>query len=259
MNWVIAIPSYQRSDIIRTHTLAVLARYDIPHQLITVFVSDSDQYLEYRSVIPITIQIIVGKLGLAEQRGCILDHFPIGTHIVMIDDDLSGFVERREDGGIRPLTSLRAVIDKGFAEAVKANCCLWGVYPVPNGFFMRPTITQDLKFIIGSFWGIINPGSSGDRGISSSLSEKEDYFRTLICFERDGAVVRINDVSPKTKYYATTGGMQSNPNRVRDQKLAVDFLMNKWPTLVYLNTRRKNSEFPEVLLRSARAPRAPKE
>ena len=255
MNWVIAIPSYKRSDLIQTKTLATLSRYEIPHEIITIFVATQEEYLEYRSVLPDTLQIVIGKLGLAQQRNFILDWYPVGSHVVCMDDDISAFVERTEEGGIRPLTSLRAVIDKGFAEAVKANCCLWGVYPVPNGFFMRSSVTQDLKFIIGSFWGIINPGSSGDRGIHLKFSEKEDYFRTLICFERDGAVVRLNYVSPVTNYYKTIGGMQSNPNRVRDQKLAVDFLMNRWPSLVHLNTRRKNSEFPEILLRGPRAPK----
>jgi len=252
MDLVIAIPSYKRSALIQTHTLAVLARYDIPQDRITVFVANEEEFLEYRSVIPDKIQIVIGKLGLAPQRNFILDHFPIGTHIVMMDDDLSNFVERTEVGGIRPLTSLRAVIDTGFAEAEKAGASLWGVNPVPNGFFMRPSVTQDLRFIIGSFWGIINPGSSGERGIHLDFSEKEDYIRSILCFQRDGAVVRLNDVSPKTKYYATTGGMQSNPNRMKDQKTAVEYLLDRWPLLVHLNTRRKTSEYPEILLRGPR-------
>jgi len=250
MDWAIAIPSYKRSALIQTKTLSTLARYDIPNDRITVFVANQEEYLVYRAAFPDTLKIVIGRLGLAPQRNFILDHFPVGTHIVMVDDDLAGFVEKGEEGGIRPLTSLRAVIDKGFAEAVKANCCLWGVYPVPNGFYMRSSVTYDLKFCVGSFWGIINTGTTGERGIHLEHNQKEDYLRTLLSFERDGKVVRINYVSPKTVYYKTAGGMQC-PDRVKDQQTAVEYLVDRWPLLVHINSRRR-SQYPEILLRSPR-------
>lgn len=250
MNWQIAIPSYKRSDIIQSKTLAVLEKYSIPLELITIFVSDPDQYLVYRAVLPDTIQIVIGELGLAEQRNFILDWFPVGTHIFFIDDDVTGFIQLVGNGK-KVMESFTEMIDTGFAEAEKANCCLWGLAPCPNPFFMKRTVTSNLMFIIGSAFGMINPGSSGDRGIHLDFSEKEDYIRSILCYERDGAVVRLNYISPVTKYYKTVGGMQS-PDRLQDQKLAVDFLMNHWPTLVHLNKRRKNSEYPEILLRGPR-------
>jgi hypothetical protein len=247
------IPSYKREETVQKKTLATLQRYGIPANQITIFVANDEQKAVYAAALPkgAVKELIVGQPGLAQVRNFILDYYPKGTRIVMMDDDVTGFVERREDGGIRPLKSLKAVIHKGFAEAAKAGATLWGVYPVPNGFFMKPTITRDLKFIIGSFWGIINPGAGPD-GIRLPMSEKEDYIRTLMAFDRDGVVVRLNYVSPKTAYYKEPGGMQTDPQRLAKQKVAVKYLLETWPDKVMLNPRRK-SEYPEILLRRIKA------
>jgi hypothetical protein len=253
-NWRIVIPSYKREETVQNKTLATLKHYGIPASKITIFVANQEQKAVYEAALPkgAVSKLIVGEPGLAQVRNYILDYYPKGTKIVMMDDDVTGFVERREDGGIRPLRSLKTVIQRGFAEAEKAGASLWGVYPVPNGFFMKPTISRDLKFIIGSFWGIINPGASGKGGIKLPMSEKEDYIRTLLSFDRDGVVVRINYVSPKTAYYKEPGGMQTDPKRMEKQHTAVKFLMDTWPDKVMLNPRRK-SDYPEILLRRVKA------
>lgn len=251
MNWQIVIPSYQRHDLIQTKTLAVLSRYGIPETKITVFVASQEEYETYRAVLPDTIQIVIGELGLAQVRNYILDYYEVGTNIFFMDDDISGFIELSGDGKKVDLQSFTEMVTLGFAEAEKAGASLWGLSPVPNPFFMKQIISTNLKFIIGSAFGMINPGSSGERGIVLPMSEKEDYIRTIMCYERDNAVVRLNYISPVTKYYKTVGGMQA-PDRLENQKTAVDFLLTRWPSLVYLNTRRKNSEYPEVLLRGPR-------
>lgn len=251
-DWRIIIPSYKREETIQKKTLATLASYNIPVEKIYIVVADEDQQKIYEEALPKwdRTHIIVGVPGLAPVRNFILDNVAKkGEKIVMMDDDVSGFVERTDDGKIQRLRSLTAIIEKGFKEAEKAGAILWGVYPVPNGFFMKPTVSTDLKFIIGSFWGIINPTAKKDsRGIELPLSEKEDYIRTLMCWDRDHVVVRINYVSPKTAYYKEPGGMQTDPKRLEKQKTAVDFMLKKWPNLVMLNPRRK-SDYPEVLLR----------
>jgi hypothetical protein len=253
-DWIVVIPSYKREETVQKKTLATLKHYGIPASKITIFVADKDQKAAYEAAIPkgTVKEFIVGEPGLAQVRNFILDYYPKGTKIVMMDDDVTGFVERTDDGKMRPLRSLVNVINTGFKTAEKTGASLWGVYPVPNGFFMKPTITTDLKFIIGSFWGIINPGASGPKGIKLPMSEKEDYIRTLMSFDRDGKVVRINYVSPKTAYYKEPGGMQTDPRRLEKQKTAVEYLLKTWPDKVMLNPRRK-SDYPEILLRRGAA------
>ena len=52
----------------------------------------------------------------------------------------------------------------------------------------------------------------------------------------------------KTAYYKEPGGMQSDPKRAEKQRVAVDFILKKWPHLAMINPRRKG-DFPEILLR----------
>ena len=251
-DWRIIIPSYKRETTVQKKTLTTLAEYNIPEEKIWIVVADAEQKKIYEAAMPAwnKSHILVGVPGLAQVRNYILDNIAKkGEKIVMMDDDVTGFVERTHDGKMKRLTSLKDVIETGFREAEKAGAILWGVYPVPNGFFMKPTITTDLKFIIGSFWGIINPTATKDAGgIELPMSEKEDYIRTLMAWDRDKTVVRINYVSPKTAYYKEPGGMQSDPKRVEKQHVAVDYMMKKWPHLVMRNPRRKG-DYPEVLLR----------
>ena len=63
---------------------------------------------------------------------------------------------------VKPLYSLIGLIERGFELVTAEKCSLWGIYPVNNGLFMKDTITTDLRFIMGSFWGIINPQAYKD-------------------------------------------------------------------------------------------------
>ena len=250
MDYSVVIPSYKRPEGCRDKTLAVLHEYRIPKEKIFVVVADKEQKALYEAALdPKTYgKILVGVPGLAEVRNWIFEHFPKGTNLISCDDDLRGFIEydanaKRHE---RKLRSLKDIIKRGFSECKKANCGFWGVYPSANGFFMKPTVTTDLKFNIGSFWGCINPGKE----IHIDRSEKEDYERTLKFFVRDEAVVRLNFVSPKTAYYKEPGGMQTR-NRTKHQHAAVKALLKKYPQFVKSNPTRK-SGFPEIRIADRR-------
>jgi hypothetical protein len=252
----IAIPSYKRHETLQTKTLAVLKEYRIPSNKITVFVANKDEEKIYKEYLdPKTYgKIVVAEKGLTNARNFISDYFPVGTLLVSMDDDIKGFLEY--DGSAprkeRPLRSLLGVIKRGFQECVKNGCRLWGVYSVPNGFFMKDTVSTDLKFLVGSFWGCVNPGTKGSHGVKMIMDEKEDYYRTLQYFLQDGKVVRLNFVAPKTAYYKEPGGMQENPERKKKQEHAVKFLLAKYPEFVALNPTRK-SGFMEIRLKDMRA------
>lgn len=248
MDWVVVIPSYNRVQTLKEKTLAVLAQYKIPKSKIYLFVANEEQEKLYKEIEGSVGHIVVGVKGLAEVRNFIFDYFPKGKKLVFMDDDVRSLIEF--DGGSKrheqPLRSLTTVINKGFAECDKANARLWGVYPVPNGFFMKDTVTTDLRFIIGSFWGCLNPSSDLKLKFGS---EKEDYQRTLQFWEADGVVVRLNFVAPKTAYYKEPGGMQDDgmEARVAKQKAAVAAMIKRWPQYIKMNPRRK-SGYPEILL-----------
>jgi hypothetical protein len=100
----------------------------------------------------------------------------------------------------------RSWTESAFHALELSRTKLFGVYPVKNGYFMKdlPYVTEDLRFCVGTCWGVIN-----DHRIHVTLEEKEDYERTLMCFSLYGSVLRYNHISPVTTYYRTAGGMQS--------------------------------------------------
>jgi hypothetical protein len=247
-DWIVAIPSYKRAELLKEKTLAVLQKYGIEADRIYIFVADKEEEAVYKKALPESAykKIIVAEKGLHNARNIINTYFPKGQKIVEADDDIRGFIEfdaskRRHE---KPLTSLKKLIDRGFAEAEKHGARLWGVYPSANGFFMKDTVTTDLRLIVGSFWGQVNPGKE----IQLDFSEKEDYLRTLMFYEKDHAVVRLNFASPQTPYYKTPGGMQEDDKRLANQQKAVKEIMKRYPDWVNLNPNRK-SGFPEIRLR----------
>ena len=136
------------------------------------------------------------------------------------------------------------MFDRGFAECKKAGGRFWGVYPSANGFFMKDTVTTDLKFIIGSFWGCINPGK--EVRIDIGNGEKEDYQRTIQFWEMDHVVVRLNFFAVQTATYATPGGLQEG-NRLSRERKTVKAMLKRWPQYIKMNPRRK-SGYPEIRL-----------
>lgn len=242
-DYVVAIPSYKRAETLLAKTLPLLERYNIPKEKITVFVASEEEEKIYKDVIG-DYKIVVGIKGMGNIRNFITSYYPEGTHIVNIDDDIKSFVEydetlpRKE----KPLENLKAVIDRGFEECQKSAAKLWGIYPVPNGRFMKPNVTTKLKYIIGSFWGCINSG------IQVSLDDKEDFERSILYYERDKKVVRINYISPITQYYKEKGGMQEDRTKQRIEDSA-RFLAETYSTYCSLNTKKK-SGIMEVRLKS---------
>jgi hypothetical protein len=249
----IAIPSYKRPETIQKKTLSVLHSYKIPAEKIYIFVANAEEEKEYKEKVPKEMynKLIVGQKGLGAIRNFIFQYFPVGTPIVECDDDIQSFLEysSRAKRHEKELGDLKDVIMRGFTECLAAKCRLWGVYPIPNGFFMKPGVSTDLKFCIGSFWGCFNPGK--EIKIDSRMGEKEDYERTLKFFVKEGAVVRLNYVAPKTAYYKEAGGLQDFSDRRERQEEAVKGLLEKWPNWIRRNPVRK-SGYPEIRLKDPR-------
>lgn len=251
-DYIVAIPSYKRTETLKAKTLHMLQQYKIPASKIFIFVANKEEEDNYRNALESGTynKIIVGIQGLAPVRNFIAGYFPMGKKIVFCDDDIQAFLEfdetkKRHE---KPLVSLDKIIQRGFAECAKHGCRLWGVYPTPNGFFMKDTVSTDLKFCVGSFFGIINPGK---KDLNIPISEKEDYYRTLRMYQLDGCVVRLNFVAPKTAYYKEAGGMQTDPERKAKQEKAVDFLLKEFPDWVKRNPARK-SGFPEIRIKDTK-------
>lgn len=250
-DWIIAIPSYKRAETLRDKTLQVLADYKVPIQRIHVFVANQEELATYKATLKAGTygHIHVAEPGMAAVRNYITRFFPVGKAIFNMDDDIRGFLEFSESARRheRPLRDLCGAITAGFAAAKKTGYRLFGFYPVANGFFMKGGApSTDLRYIIGSVWGIINPGKI----LTVTIDDKEDYLRSVMMYLLDGGVLRFNNIAPQSAYYKEPGGMQETRTMKRIETSA-KAMVSAFPDLVKINLTKK-SGMPEVRLRDSR-------
>lgn len=265
VKYVIAIPSYKRSIMIKEKTLSMLQKHNIGAQKIYIFVSDDKQAYEYKHIIPKNMyhKIIVGELGLKNQRNFISKYFPNHTNIVQMDDDITDI--KQLDFGKSKLSKktkkphkyyqtksiehLNQFIKHSFIQCRLKNLFLWGVFPVNNPYFMNTNTTTDLRFIVGPFFGIINRKYKDRKDLLSTINEKEDVERSIKYYLKDGGVMRFNYISIETKYYRNPGGMQSEmKNRKEEALKSAKYLHNTYPQYTTLYFKKK-SGYPEVKLK----------
>jgi len=275
-DYIIAIPSYKRSDIIQSHTLAILNKHNIKSSHITIFVANQEESDIYKKAIPQSLynNIVVGVLGLKNQRNFISDYYPEDTHIVEMDDDIKKIMQlviKKESGStkgisrnskktktktktntnktVKPIDDLDAFIRRAFEICIKSNIFLWGVYPLINPHFMTYKVTTDLRFIVGPMWGMINRHRLD---LKLTVDEKENSERTLQFWVADGAVLRFNNVGIETKYYTNQGGMQAEgKNRKIEALKSVYHLHKLYPTLTKVSLTKK-SGMPEIKMNRSR-------
>jgi hypothetical protein len=258
MDYVVAIPSYKRSDVLKKKTLAMLKRYKIPSTKIHIFLANKKEHNDYKKVLdPKSYnKLIVGKHGIKHIRNFMSQHFNEGQHIVYLDDDIGKIWECNNYGDpndkkgnkLTEIKSFSSFVKKAFKLSEKTGYRNWSVYPRDNPFFMKSTqhkdhVTTDLRFLMGGFHGVINCKKVEVR----TIGDKEDYERTIKYYLNDGGVIRFNNISCYTRVYKAQGGLQET-HRILESNKSSKALIKKYPSLVSINNGR-NSPFVEIKLR----------
>jgi len=237
MSYVVAIPTYNRENTIVNKTLKTLKAGNIDPSKIYIFVADTEQLNKYRFV-PKELynEIVVGVLGICEQRKFIANYFPEGRYIVSIDDDVDELLMLKDDKLLKVEN-----LDEFFLDAYKLmekeKLFIWGIYPVNNAFFMKDKITTDLKFLVGVLYGFINRKLKALEP-SPEIQVKEDYELSILYYKLDGGVIRYNNVTAKTKYNALGGCGQ---DRLERNEISANFLKNKYPDIVSIFHRKNGN------------------
>lgn len=165
---------------------------------------------------------------------------------------VSNKTKKLEPKNSNQLQNKKQILGQLFIDTFKKckleNINLWGIYPVENAWFMSPKSTTDLRFIVGPCFGIIN---RHDSRLKLTLDEKENVERTLQYWSLDGKVLRLNNITLRTQYYKTPGGMQHSLEK-RDARKehamkSAEILHKRYPKLtkIYLG---KKSGHPEIKL-----------
>jgi len=236
-DYVVAIPSYNRSEVIESKSLATLINGKVNPNKIYIFVANKEEYEKYKKIVDPKKykKIVVGVKGISEQRKFIVKYFKQGQKVVSIDDDVEGLY-RGSNNKMSEIKNIDEFIKNAFTILNKEGLYMWGVYPVRNPFFMKPNISTGLKFIIGVLRGFINRKSS-DLEPSSKIKEKEDYHQSILYYLKDGGIIRFNDVAPKTKFHAE-GGLGNDSNRFENNRIAAEYLEKEYPDLVTIFHRK---------------------
>tara|TARA_Y100000816_G_scaffold276677_1_gene246087 strand:- start:739 stop:1809 length:1071 start_codon:yes stop_codon:yes gene_type:complete len=203
------------------------------------------------------INIVVGFKGLKNQRNYISQYFSNNQKILQLDDDVKDILKlkydvsdpkNRKKYSLHSIKNLHKFIVNAFNTCINNNIYLWGIYPVNNAYFMKPDKSFNLKFIVGPMFGIIN---RKNKDLKLTVDEKENVERTLQYYNLDKKVLRFNNVTIKTTYFKTPGGMQSNKRndvqRMKNALKSAEYLHKKYPhmTKIYLG---KKSGWPELKL-----------
>lgn len=241
MSFVIAIPSYGRSKECRKKTIATLEKYNIPKELVSVYVV-AEQADEYRKEFP-EYNIVIGVKGIVPQRQFILEQYPAGTHLVYMDDDLEDI-----DLTLSSYPDLMTFLSDAFKQSVEKGAYLWGVYAVYNPFFRkaRTEISTCLNFCVGCFYGIITRPENRNLDVVLSIKgNKEDIERSIRYFIEDGVVLRFNKIAPKTKYYGVSGGIGTKKERMEEISIEAHKLAEAFPQYGKVKVRKNGlTEFP---------------
>jgi hypothetical protein len=232
-NYVVAIPSYNRHNEIIEKTLTTLLDGGVNKNKIYIFVANKTQEKLYSNVVPKTLynKIVVGKIGIANQRVFISNYFPVNKYIISLDDDVEELQILKGDKLVK-LRDLDGFFKDAYKILKKEHLFIWGVYPVRNAFFMYNTISTDLKFIIGVTFGYINRKL---KELVPKAEGKEDIEQSILYYLLDGGVVRFNNIVPKTKFNAP-GGLGTD--RQEMNKKAAEYLKHKYPDIVTIFHRK---------------------
>lgn len=244
----IAIPSYQRPRMLTDRTLTALHNGDVDPARIAVFVHAHDEHLaDYRRRLDGTgVELVVtDAVGINAQRARIIGHYPAGTPLVQVDDDLTEVVEAIDAKTLRPVDDLDGFFRGMFLQTAARDLWVWGLTASVNPFYMTPgRLTEGLRFLIFALWGCYT--RPGHPVHTCTVPTKDDYEMSLRAWWWDGAVVRNDGAAARADIYKAPGGCQTT-RRPEHAEQGAAKLIADWPGLVRRNTRRR-SDFAEILL-----------
>ena len=209
MNYTIAIPSYRRPETLKKKTMNLLQNHQMDPSKIYIFVADDQEREEYEnSLDPASYhKLIVGEPGIKNIRNFMSQYFDEGQKVFYMDDDISQMYQNynnprikkmknkkphqlvkmdsnydRSNNYLLPLEDLDGFIKEGFQKAEENQMDNFGVYPIENPYFMKPTSRNDddfistkLNYLMGGLTGVFNNREAEKR----TLDDKEDYERSI--------------------------------------------------------------------------------
>ena len=234
----VAIPSYKRPQTLQRKTLALLRREGFDAKDITVFLASEEERQAYEPflIADFSPALVVGRPGIHQQRAFIESYYSPGTRVLCLDDDVTAI--RRLAIYTKPLPTL---FQECFTIAAREGCYIWGIYPSSHGLCLKDRAIKGLTYIIGACFGMtISTPFEYPRPFS------EDYRRSVLAYQRDGATLRFEGLGPVTRYFTEPGGLQEFRTPESQEAQMIEF-REEFPLLSSL--RRKPGKLPDLVLK----------
>ena len=230
MDYIIAIPSFKRVEVFEKKTLQLLKDSTVNLNKVILFVENDEQKKLYE---PLHNNIIVtNTVGIGAKRNYMRKWFRDTNqkYVFCIDDDITMIKNMREK-----VKDLDKFIIEAFEKTEELGLNIWGVCPFDNAFYMKETISTNLKYICGAMFGLIV--DKNKPLLQTTYNHYEDFQFSVEHFKRDKGVVRFNYICIKTKYFAD-GGINSSyggmTNRQKDMEKAGKEFCLEYPGYVRL-------------------------
>lgn len=243
MDYVIAIPSYKRAELLMQETMQTLKDIDLCR--IHVFLSEDDsQLMTYSRLLDHRVnEVITTAKNATEKFNAIHDYFEPGTKVFVMEDDVQLVYGSGKVNDGRPVADVDAMIRTGFDAIGDAG--IWGIVPHSNAFYFSGGVSQSLKLIVAHAFGFV---ATRDPWLAVSQPSKTDYERTARYWTRYGRVTRLDNYGAKTKSYTQKGGMQADYTKEIRAALEEQSVVNLTARFPHLLARKekKTSPFAEM-------------
>lgn len=257
-NFEIAIPSFNRADIIANRTIKLLKEMKVPKRKIRIFLRDMEQLEQYKETIGNYKYELTGQSGILATRNYLRTYYHEKNGlqgVLFMDDDIEQFNTLDENNKLIPVENFMETLSQMFLTTEELGFRLFAPSAYNNNFYMKDKISTNLKYCIGAFMGLVIDKSKPC--IHTDIDHFEDFLFSVEHFLEDGGVVRFEKYSIKTKYFELKGGICGSMGGLENRRKNMDenakymidrygndicrLKMKKWGADLRLNYRYKRS------------------
>tara|TARA_R110002126_G_scaffold64239_1_gene164665 strand:+ start:1879 stop:3192 length:1314 start_codon:yes stop_codon:yes gene_type:complete len=245
-NYRIAIPTYNRPNIIFNKTLCYLNNCEIDRTKIDIFIKDDEQIEMYGEELQDYNIIKHEQDGIGATRNYIRTHYYESDtkYVACFDDDID-YVKEMD----LPIYNLDYVLKCFFGKTEEVGLNIWGVNPHKNAYYYSNKMTTDLRYMCGAFFGFIV--DKNKEFIHSQYNHLEDYSFSCEHFIRDKGVVKFCNYGFKTKYFGdggindTYGGLKK---RVAATKILCKEFQEQYGKMCRVKTKEWGKGYDNIVL-----------
>lgn len=233
------IAGYHRPEC---KTYQTLVKLGIPKDQIVISLNDENDFEEYNKRYGKETTVIYKKgNNVACNRNNILNWFPTGTYVMVLDDDISSFKGWKQEGESKygklvnlDRESLENVLLQSFEETLKVKSNMFGTYAIANTMMIKSTIeTQGIYSINKMFQG----GSCGfiidkEHRYNENMLLLDDYEIVLKNIKEGNIVLRRNDIVAITPKMGSSKGGYFDIYKLGKQKEYILKLKQMYPNMI---------------------------